>query len=87
VDSRAVSPAEAAEQIGASERWVREQIRARRVPHQRYGRRLALLPEQVNALAELATVAAQIPRRLPNEALAALGATPRSRAAHRRRAT
>jgi hypothetical protein len=82
--SRAISPAEAAAQLGASEWWVREQCRRKRVPHQRYGReRIALLPEQVAALAALATVQPAVPRRLPDAVMAAMGATPRSRAAHR----
>jgi hypothetical protein len=87
----AITPAEAAALIGASERWVRDQIRDRKVPHQRYGSathgRIALLPEHVAALRELATVPSERPvraRPLPAAQLVALGATARSRAAHRR---
>lgn len=83
---QAVTPAEAAAALGATERWVRDQIRARRVPCLRPGRRVALLPEHVAALAELATVPAQTPAPAPVApvALAALGATPRSAAARRK---
>jgi hypothetical protein len=81
----AATPAEVAEQLRTTERWVREQCNRRRVPHLRMGRRVALLPEHVAALARLVEVEAAVARPLPDKALAALGATSRSRAAHRSR--
>lgn len=84
---RAATPAEVAEQLRTSEWWVREQARRRRVPHLRMGRgRVAFLPEHIEALARLAEVQVATPEPVPDVALLSLGATPRSRAAHLRRA-
>ncbi len=52
-----MTPEEVAQRLGISAWWVREQIRRGRVPHLRFGRRrIALLPEHVDAIIELVTV-------------------------------
>lgn len=84
---RDYTPAEVAALLRTSEWWVREQTRRMRVPHQRYGRgRIAFTAAQVEALRALAAVPAADPagQQLPALALVELGATARSRAAHRR---
>jgi hypothetical protein len=84
----AATPAEAAAGLRTTEWWVREQCRRRRVPHLRTGRgRISLLPDHIKALARLAQVEVETGRPLPAQTVAALEATPRSRAAHRARRT
>jgi hypothetical protein len=78
------TPAEAAVLLRTSEWWVREQATKRRVAHMRTGRgRVSFTAAQVEALAALATVEAAVQRPVPLVAVASLGATRRSRAAHR----
>ena len=85
-----LSPEDVARTLGTSAWWVREQARRGRIPHLRLGRgRIRLLPEHVDALVELFTVEGRPTTAEPPPTasvdLAALGATERSLASHRRR--
>ena len=87
-----MTPEQVAKMLGTSGWWVREQARRGRVPHLRFGHgRIALLPEHVDALIRLVTVETA-PRPAPEVVqaatadLSALGSTPASVRAHRRRA-
>ena len=84
-----LSPEDVAKSLGTSAWWVREQARRGRVPHLRLGKgRIRFLPAQVDALVDLFTVesSAAPTLELPVEHdFAALGATAKSAAAHRRR--
>ena len=84
-----LSPKDVARTLGTSAWWVREQARRGRIPHLRLGRgRIRLLPEHVDALVELFTVESRPTTAEPPTTsvdLAALGATERSLASHRRR--
>lgn len=82
------TPAEVAELLGCSKWWVEEQVRQKRVTHQRYGRGvIRFTPAQIEELRELATVQPADPAKstIPAAAVAALGATRRSQAAQRSR--
>jgi len=86
----AATPEEVAESFGISVGWVREQARRGRVPHLRFGRgKIRFLPEHVEALVALATVAGRAADDEPpagaSADLASLGATVRSIRAHQRR--
>ncbi|WP_407653661.1 helix-turn-helix domain-containing protein [Cellulomonas alba] len=86
----AVTPEEVADSFGISVGWVREQVRRGRVPHLRFGRgKIRFLPEHVEALVSLATVAGpSVDLEASASAsadLTSLGPTTGSIRAHRRR--
>lgn len=80
---RALTIREAAVVLGAPVSWVQAQLRAGRVPYQRYGRAVRLTSTQVGLLRDLGTVAATA--QAATIQLLALHATPRSQAMHRSR--
>lgn len=87
------TPDEVGRMIGMSEAWVREQIRYQRVPHLRFGRRVAFRSHDVATILgafgvdvvpepeDTTTTAEQI-EKLDN--LATLGLSPQSLARHQR---
>src|SRR5665647_2687468 len=85
-----LSPEDVARTLGTSTWCVREQARRGRIPHLRLGKgRNRLLPEHVDALVALFTVegggADDAPPVAASSDLTALGPTPKSLRAHRRR--
>lgn len=80
---------QAAEQLGVSARWLIERARAREVPHQRYGRRVAFTADQLAQIRHMhaVPVADHAAQARQSYVLAvATGATTRSQIAHRNRA-